>query len=296
MAPPAHPLEIAGLSEFAGSYDAILCDIWGVVHDGRACYAAACESLSRFRQGGGAVVLITNAPRPSPPVREQLDRLGAPRAIFDDLVTSGDVTLSLIAERGDAPVHHIGPERDLTLFEQLAATTGHKPPLTPLEEADYVVCTGLFRDDVERPEDYDAALATMLSRGAPMICANPDLVVHVGDTLIYCSGALAERYQAMGGVVLQAGKPFRPIYERAFDLAARARGGALEKSRTLAIGDGLLTDVKGASGFGLDVLFITAGIHRHELHATDALDAEALTRALSEAALEPKAAMPALAW
>ena len=172
---------LTGARDLLAGYDVVLCDVWGVIHNGREHFALACDALARFREGGGRVVLVTNAPRPNPPVREQLDRLGVPRSAFDDIVTSGDVTLAFIASHGNAPLHHIGPERDLTLFEILKKLTGHTPALVDLADATYVVCTGLFDDQTETPEDYDAAFAQMRARNLDFISANPDLVYHGVD-------------------------------------------------------------------------------------------------------------------
>lgn len=293
---PPLPRVIEGLSSLAHRYDVLLCDVWGVVHNGRRAFEKSCDALTRFRAAGGCVVLITNAPRPNPPIRLQLDGLGVPRSAFDDIVTSGDVTLAFIADRGAAPLYHIGPERDLTLFDILEGQTGVRPPLVDVEAADYVVCTGLFNDQTETPEDYDPALAIMHRRGLDLISANPDLVVHVGDRLIYCSGALADRFQRQGGRVLQAGKPFRPIYERAMSLAGKIRGQPADPRRTLAIGDAMRTDIQGACDFGLDALFVTSGIHRDELHPQTKLDEAALQQFLGRADCQPVAAIPELVW
>jgi HAD superfamily hydrolase (TIGR01459 family) len=287
---------IPGLSALAAQYDVLLCDVWGVVHNGKRSYERACDALMRFRAGGGTVVLITNAPRPNPPIRAQLDLLKVPREAFDDMVTSGDVTLSFIAERKAAPLYHIGPERDLALFDILEQQTGIRPPLVSVEAADYVVVTGLFNDQVETPEDYDVSLAVMRRRDLDMISANPDLVVHVGEKLIYCSGALAERYEQQGGRILQAGKPFRPIYDRALSIAETLRSGSIDKARVLAIGDAMRTDIQGASDFGVDALFVTSGIHRDELHPDSELDEAALRQFVGMATAKPKAAIAELVW
>src|SRR5215831_9211700 len=204
----------------AGDYDVVLCDVWGVVHNGVAAAAEAGDALTRFRERGGTVVLITNAPRPGEKVaRLTLDRLGVPRAAYDGIVSSGDVTRALIAARAGARVFHIGPERDLPLFEGLDA------PLAALEHADYAVCTGLNDDTVETPHDYRDLIARMRARSLPMICANPDVVVERGDKLVYCAGAIADPYAAAGGEVIYAGKPYRPIYEQALALADAALSG-----------------------------------------------------------------------
>jgi HAD superfamily hydrolase (TIGR01459 family) len=293
---------VSGLRDLANSYDAILCDVWGVVHDGQAAFAPACEALARFRQKGGRVALVTNAPRPRRPIFAQLAQLGVPREAFDVLVTSGDVTLSFMAERQNAPVFHIGPDRDLALFEALREEMGFRPPRVRLSEADYVLCTGLNRDDIETPDDYATQLSDMRARSLDFVCANPDLVVHVGDRLIFCAGALAASYEGMGGRVLQAGKPHSPIYDRALSEIAALREAPVDRSRTLAIGDAMRTDIRGACDAGLDALFITSGIHREELHPTggknrnDTLDHSAFEQFLDAADRRPTAALAKLIW
>ena len=288
---------LTGLREVAGRYDVVLSDVWGVLHDGKRAFSGPAEALARFREGGGTVVLITNAPRPSAPIREQLDTLGVPRDAYDDIVTSGDSTVALIAARGEGPFYHIGPARDRALMDEVQAKTGRRPELGALDEAAHVICSGLFDDRTEPPDHYEATYAAMRERGIEMICANPDVVVHVGDELIFCAGALAERYEALGGTVRYAGKPHAPIYDLALSLAARARGGDVQAGRVLAVGDGMRTDVAGAVGQGLDCLFITNGIHRDDTGPGDGtLDPEALGRFLAGAAHRPTFAMPDLAW
>jgi HAD superfamily hydrolase (TIGR01459 family) len=246
-------------STVAPRYDVVLCDIWGVVHDGIAAHAAACDALMRFRASGGAVVLITNAPRPSPWVIRQLDRLGVPPGAYDGVMTSGDLTREVITRRNGEAVFHIGPERDLTIFDGLGI------PLTSVEDAGYAVCSGLFDEYSETPDDYRGLVATMRERGLFMVCANPDLVVERGTERFYCAGAIADLYAAAGGEVLYAGKPHRPIYDAALAKAADVRGAPADPARTLAIGDSLRTDITGARAFGIDGLFVSGGIHAQEL-------------------------------
>ena len=296
MTNSSQPRIALGLSEFADRYDVVLCDIWGVVHNGQARYRAACDALQRFRAGGGTVILITNAPRPSPPILDQLQSLSVPRDVFDEMVTSGDVTLSYIAERPGQPIYHIGPERDFTLFEISEQQTGVKPQLVTLDEAAYVVITGLSDDRNETPDDYADQLATMRARQLDLVCANPDLVVHVGKELIYCAGAVAQAYEARGGRVLQAGKPFAPIYERALSFARKIRGTSVPRERILAIGDAMRTDIAGAVDFGVDALFVTRGIHRDELHDGAGIDLVAYRQFLEDNPRHPMAAIPELVW
>lgn len=292
----AAPRIIGGLGEIASHYDVILCDVWGVVHDGETHYAPATAALAAFRANGGAVVLITNAPRPSAPILRQLDHFGAPRAAYDALVTSGDVTIAAIANEPVAPVLHIGPRRDHSLFDEAAIVCGRKLRLAAAEEAGFAVCTGLYEDEgLLDPAQYDALFTRMLARRLTMICANPDLVVHVGAELIYCAGALAQAYAARGGLVVMAGKPHAPIYTRSLEVAAKALGRSVDRARVLAIGDAMRTDIEGAGREGLDALFITSGIHRADLHQDDgAIEHEAFLQFFAATPHAPRYAMPAL--
>jgi HAD superfamily hydrolase (TIGR01459 family) len=281
----------AHFATLAGDYDVVLSDVWGVVHNGAVASAEACDALARFRKRGGTVVLITNAPRPGAAVaRLTLDRLGVPRAAYDGIVSSGDVTHALIAARAGARLFHIGPERDLGLFDGLDA------PLAPLERADYAVCSGLVDDTVETPQDYQGLIARMRARALPMICANPDVVVERGDKLVYCAGAIADLYAAAGGEVIYAGKPYRPIYDQALALAEGVRGERVAHHRVLAIGDSVRTDLKGAAAFGIDCLFVTAGIHAEELGGRSDPDPAALSGIFAAAGVAPKAVMHRLSW
>jgi HAD superfamily hydrolase (TIGR01459 family) len=284
------PAFTSHFSTLAPAYDVVLCDVWGVVHNSVVAFADACDALTRFRQQGGTVVLITNAPRPSAVVMTILDELKVPRAAYDAIVSSGDVTRAVIAARAGKRVFHVGPERDVPMFE------GLDTPLAGVESADYVVCSGLFDDTTETPQDYAALIAAMRERELPMVCANPDVVVERGETLVYCAGAIADAYAAAGGSVLYAGKPYRPIYEQALAVARRARGRATEPARLLAIGDSVRTDLQGAAAFGIDCLFVTGGIHAEELGGRDRPNAAALGDIFAAAGLAPKAVMQRLVW
>jgi HAD superfamily hydrolase (TIGR01459 family) len=286
----AAPVLLEHFSLLASDYDAVLCDVWGVVHNGLAATPEAADALARFRRRGGTVVLISNAPRPSARVINMLDRLGVPRSVHDAVVTSGDVTREFVARRPGAMVYHLGPERDRSLF------TGLKISFAPIERADYVVCTGLFDDEVETPQDYRPRLERMRHADLLMVCANPDLVVERGDRLVYCAGAVAELYALLGGNVLYAGKPHRPIYDLAIEKIALARGATVALSRVLAIGDSVRTDLKGAAGLKLDCLFITQGIHAEELGTRHEPDLDRLVRFLAREGVEPQAVMRRLAW
>ena len=281
---------IGRFSPLAPNYDVLLCDVWGVVHNSLVASPEAHDALSRFRAKGGAVVLITNAPRPAAEVHAQLDKMGVPRAAYDSIVTSGDLSRSVVAARPGKAVFHIGPKRDLPLFDGLGVS------FVPNEAADYIVCTGLFHDEGETAEDYRAAFEKSRARGMFMLCANPDLVVERGTQLIYCAGALAELYEKMGGEVLYAGKPHPPIYAEALRRAAAARGQETPHARVLAIGDSLRTDMKGAQAFGVGSLFVTNGIHAEEVGTREAPDPARLAQAFTKYEVVPDAVTRHLAW
>ena len=286
----ATPTFTEHFSTLAGGYAAVLSDVWGVVHNGVAATETACDALIRFRNQGGTVMLITNAPRPGQVVTKFLDKLAVPRNAYDGIVSSGDVTHALIAARAGQRVFHIGPARDLPIYDGLDA------PTTALEHADYAVCSGLTDDTVETPHDYHDLIERMRARALPMICANPDVVVERGDKLVYCAGAIADLYAAAGGDVTYAGKPYRPIYEQALAIAEAARGRPVERHRVLAIGDSVRTDIKGAEAFGIDSLFVTAGIHAEELGARNNPDTSVLSDIFATAGVVPKAVMRRLNW
>jgi HAD superfamily hydrolase (TIGR01459 family) len=276
---------INGLSELAEGYDALLCDVWGVLHNGVAAFPAAVEALVKFRATRGPVGLITNAPRPASAIRPQLKSLGVPDDAYDALVTSGDVTRMAIAERPGARILHIGPDRDLSFYDGLDAT------LASESDAELISCTGLFDDTTETPDDYRPLLERLAARGLAMVCANPDIVVERGDDLIYCAGALARLYAEMGGEAVLVGKPHAPIYD-----AARRELAASGESRILAVGDGLPTDIRGAVDNRLPVLFVTGGIHAADFGPPHEPDAERVVARLNAENLEAVAFMPALCW
>ncbi len=271
-------------------YDVLLCDVWGVIHNGVAAFPEACEALARIRKNGATVLLISNSPRPNDSILPQLDAIGVPRHSYDGVVTSGDVSRAIIAERPGRKVFHLGPPRDLPLFAGLDA------PLADAENADYVVCSGLFDDTHETPENYRDLLQRLKVRGLFMLCANPDVVVERGAALIYCAGALADAYQAIGGEALYAGKPYLPIYQRALAQAEASRGTKVPLSRVLAIGDSVRTDLKGAAALGVDFLFLTSGIHAGEIGAGGNPDPATLAIFFEQAKMMPKAVMHRLVW
>lgn len=281
---------MSSLSAIAGNYDAILSDVWGVVHNGIAAHPTAVEALQRFRKGGGRVVLITNAPRPSPYIVEMLDDLHVPRDAYDAMVSSGDVTRTMLATYCGQTLHYVGPPKENDgLFEGLDIKLG------AAEDAKAVIVTDLDDDD-QTPDDYNDRIGVWLSRKLPMICANPDRVVEHGDRLIYCGGALADLYEARGGMIRMAGKPYRPIYEAALKAAETAAGRPVDRGRILAIGDSVRTDAIGAANAGLDLLFVTGSIHAGELDAFGSPDPQAIRDLVAPSGARLAAFMPRLAW
>ncbi len=238
---------VSSIAALTQGREAWLADVWGVIHNGVEPFAAACDACARFRLSGGLVVLLSNAPRPAASVAAQLDRIGVPRFAWDAIVSSGDAARTLVSAYGGRPVFHLGPERDLPIYDGIEVT------LAPAKEAAAVICTGLFDDEIETPDDYAEMLADFVSRSLPMVCANPDLVVERGSKLVYCAGALAQAYERAGGAVTYAGKPYLPIYEMTFATIARLKGRDVEKSKMLAIGDGLETDIAGAAAAGVEL-------------------------------------------
>ena len=288
--PPSPAIVTDHFAALAPHYDAVLSDVWGVVHNGIVATPAACEALVRFRAQGKTVILITNAPRPGAVVTKFIDRVGVPREAYDGIVSSGDVTRSVMAARPGKRVFHLGPERDLPIFEGLGLS------FVPMEQADYAVCTGLRDDETETAESYRAEFGEMRKRSLFMVCGNPDVVVERGNKLVYCAGALADLYAEMGGEVLYAGKPHPPIYQEALARIAEVRGTAPPLSRVLAIGDSVRTDLTGATGMGIDCLFVTAGIHAEELGGREDPNLEALNKMFAAAGIAPKAVMRGLVW
>lgn len=267
--------KLDGVAGLAHLYPIWLCDIWGVIHNGEEAYEAAVEALTRYRSSGGAVALITNAPRPSPEVALQLDNFGVPSDAYDAIITSGDVTRTLLEERQSQVMFHLGPERDAPIYAGLDIEFG------AIEEAEVILCTGLFNDDTETPDDYADMLNDAAEREVPMICANPDRVVQRGDKLLYCAGALADVYAPSGAEIIYAGKPYAPIYDLALARLEEFCGMTPEAKHVLAIGDGMQTDIAGAAALGFDALFITGGIHAQEIEA-DQNDGQARSELLHE--------------
>jgi HAD superfamily hydrolase (TIGR01459 family) len=295
MSPPSaspRPTLVSRLSEILDGYDAILCDVWGVIHNGRESYSAACEALSRAQSERGIpVVLVSNSPRPAEDVKPQLHALMVPDHAWAGFVTSGDATQAELRRRAPGPVWTIGPARDEPLYKGLDLVRG------TVETAAFISATGLFDDEQETPEDYRAALTVAAGRGLPLVCANPDRIVQRGDRMIFCAGALADLYESLGGRTVMAGKPYAPIYELALEEVVRLMGRPVDRRKVLAIGDGLITDVTGAQGQGIDCLFVTDGIHAADVRDADGqISLRRIVTLLQDQGLVAAYATPHLVW
>ncbi|TCU27927.1 HAD superfamily hydrolase (TIGR01459 family) [Rhizobium azibense] len=278
---------IGSFAEITSQYDAIFCDVWGVLHNGVDPFPTAAAALEAARDEGLAVILITNSPRIAPQVVAQLRQIGIQDGAYDRIVTSGDVTRGLIAQ-GPKKVFLLGPDRDLAIIEGLGVER------VDAKDAETVVCTGFFDDETEKPEDYTDMLEDFQARNVPMVCANPDLVVERGHRIIPCAGAMAAYYHQLGGEIRIAGKPHAPIYDAVLATAHELRGD-FPKSRILAIGDGMPTDVHGALDYGLDLLYISGGIHAKEYTLNGETDEAILHAYLEREKAAPKWWMPRLA-
>lgn len=253
---------INALADIAGQYDVLYCDLWGCLHDGKRLYPAAVAALRDFRARGGAVALITNAPRTHAAVRARLERMGLPRDAWDVIAASGDATQeAMLMGAAGRRLWHVGPGKDDDLFNDIPAALAKHPSIerVPFDQAEGIICTGPFDEFNDHPEDYRGRFLAAKTRDLKMLNANPDLVVDHGETRIICAGTLAQLYEEMGGEVLSFGKPHPPIY----DLTRRRLeeiGITYHNDHVLAVGDGIDTDIKGAQLEGIDALFITGGL------------------------------------
>ncbi|MGI9479967.1 MAG: TIGR01459 family HAD-type hydrolase [Hyphomicrobiaceae bacterium] len=284
------PPIIENAGELLARYEVLFCDVWGVVHNGRTAYVEGCAALKRFRERGGSVVLVSNAPRTPESVARVLAEKNVPADCWDAIVASGGIARAHAVERGFTRVHHIGPDRDLDVFD------GSGMQRVALDDAEAIFCTGLRHDRRETGEDYRAQLSPSATRQLPFICANPDLVVDVGTMRLPCAGAIAAVYESMDGPVYWAGKPHATAYEAALVRAGELRGATVAKHHVLAIGDSVRTDVAGARAFGIDTLFIGQGIHNREIARDGAIDVDALATLFGGDAPQASAAMMTLRW
>ena len=288
----SQPILLNGLSDIAADYDAVFCDIWGVIHNGRQHFPSAIAALRRFKAERGPVILISNSPRPHDDLVLQLASLDIHDDSYSDIISSGDATREYLRKFAPSgPAWRIGDPRENNLY------AGIDIQLTSdLAKAAFISCSSPYDDENDTLDQYEHAFTLAAARKLVMICANPDKVVQRGDQIIMCAGSLADLYASLGGPVIMAGKPYAPIYELCYDALAKM-GKPTDKTRILAIGDGLPTDVLGANGQGLDLIFIAAGIHVVEAtNAQGVLDPLMLKALLDVQSAEAKYVAEALRW
>ena len=283
---------LAGVSEIADQYDALILDLWGVVHNGVEPYPGVLDCMAKLHEAGKKVVLLSNAPRQSDKVKDQVAGFGVPREAYDVLVTSGDVTRLHVQRRDDdwhaalgQKYFHVGPDRDHGLLHGTGVDE-----VKDMADADFVLTSGLYDDEVDTEADYDEIFAKARSRNLPMICANPDLSVMRGTKMVLCAGSIAAHYEKMGGEVRYNGKPYPPGYELCFE-----RLGGIEKSRIIGVGDSFRTNIAGANNVGIASLFVLSGIHAEELGG-DQQDAVKIEAAAIKAGHMPTAAVAGFYW
>lgn len=291
MPPLKSPPIVTSCARLLARYDVLFCDVWGVVHDGHTAILPSNDALRRFRAQGGTVILLTNAPQPAGRVADILAEKNVQPDVWDAIVTSGEIALGVVREQGYQAIHHIGPEwRSRPLMAKLPGLVGD------VGVADAIVCSGLVDDHNQTAESYRPLLERALQRRLPFICANPDLWVHVGEKLLPCAGVIAALYEEMGGPVVWAGKPHKPVYDAAFQRAAELRESPVPGSRILAIGDALRTDLAGAEAAGVDALFVGSGIHRDEVMEQGAIVPAKLERLFADGAPAAIAATAVVSW
>ncbi len=275
------------LADIPNRYDALFCDLWGCLHNGVAPFPDAVSALQGFRQRGGAVILLTNAPRQRAVVERQLDAMGVPRDAWDAVATSGDsARAAMFTGAVGRKVWFMGEPSDRVVFDpmQIIDNPVAITPV-PLAEAEGIVCTGPF-DPFADPDTLRPQLLLAKTRGLPLLCANPDVVVDRGETRIWCAGAVAALYTAMGGQSFYFGKPYPPVYDLA-RLRLAALGRTVDDRRILAVGDGISTDIAGAMGEDLDSLFITGGLAAAETATSHQPAPDALADFLGRHMLSP---------
>ncbi len=278
---------IERLDDISSRYDVLLCDLWGCVHDGVRPYPAAVTALQKFRNTGGRVILVTNAPRQRSAVQAHLDSMGLPRDAYDDIASSGDAARAAMY-RGAVgrKVWFMGEAHDEVFFEPMAMI---EDPVeitrVPLDEAEGIVCTGPF-DPLAELAELRPQLLYAKQKGLKLLCANPDIVVDRGSVREWCAGAVARLYTEMGGESLYFGKPHPAIYDLV-RIRLAALGVQADPSRFLAVGDGIRTDILGAQEEDIDSLFITGGLAAEETKTSQQPDPDALEAFISREMVTP---------
>jgi HAD superfamily hydrolase (TIGR01459 family) len=295
-APALSPIALyPSVATLAARYDGFVLDLWGVIHDGITPYPGVADTLARLKAAGKRVVLLSNAPRRAREIVRAMDeKMGLPPALYDALISSGEAAYQALRRREEPwlqalgrACYLMGPARDHGMLEGIDLRRVKR-----MEEAEFILATGVDWDD-DRLDLYLPALEIAAGRRLTMVCANPDLVVIRGGKRIICAGTLAQRYESLGGEVRYFGKPHAPIYRLCFE-----RLGIADKSRIVAVGDSLRTDIAGAAAAGIDAVLVTGGIHAEELGIAhgEHPDPDVLAQICARAGHMPQAAIPAFVW
>lgn len=278
------PRVVHTVTEFAKDYDALLVDSYGVLNDGSHVYGGALDCLAKLRAQGKVIIVLTNTPRPAAVVKEELGRVGITVSAYDDLVSAGEVAMNALSghafqSRGiGRRCYYIGPERSRPLLGDLGLEE-----VARIDQCDLALITGL-KSPSHVVDDYEEVLVQLANRELPTICVNPDRYAIRGGQFGPASGAVGRRLEELGGKVVYIGKPYPDIYQTAFNRAEE-----LGAHRVACVGDGLETDILGASSFGIDSLFIAGGVHHVELGQCDVVDEEKLRVLCSRFGVVPSA-------
>ena len=282
-----------GLQDMIGGLDLVICDLWGVMHDGIVLHPPAVTAIQNARTAGAQTVFLSNAPRPRGHVRDFLAGMGLPPPLADNVVTSGGLARDEVRNLYQgARLYHLGPAEDHNTIDGLPVEVVADPA-----DAEIILATGLEYSDVAA---HRALLSPLAERGVPFLCANPDRVVHVGERLYHCAGIVADLYETMGGDVHWFGKPTAAALQSCLTEVGMAQGHPGD--RILMVGDSLQTDMEGARAAGYQGLFIAGGIHRDEVPLLDraagaaGIETQAFQKILGAEKAVPHAVMNKLEW
>ena len=246
-------IKINNFSEIFEKYDSIICDIWGVIHNGQELFESSIDCLYELKNNSYPVILVSNAPRPGGEIKLILEKMGLKKDCYDKIITSGDLTQKILNDGTlGSNCYHIGPDRDLKIFEGINVNR------VDFDVSDFIFITGLFNDEEEDENTYLPLLEKSKKRKLKLLCANPDIWVQRGSDLIPCAGAISKKYESIGGEVINIGKPFQPIFDEAMKNIDNLGKGKF--SSTIVIGDGIDTDIKGANDYKLDSLLTLGGL------------------------------------
>ena len=236
----------------AEKYDAFILDLWGVIHDGLALYPGVRECISEIRAHNKKIVFLSNAPRRASVVIAGLERFGIPATQYDAAMSSGEAGFHFLKNTNDwgKRYYFIGPDRDAGVLDGLDYIR-----VATVAECDFILNAGFGTDD-EPMSTHESVIAAGLTHKKQMLCINPDFeVVRITGARALCAGAIADEYEKRGGAVKYLGKPYPDVYDTCFDILKN-----IAKSRILAVGDNLHTDIAGAKQADIDSALVLGGM------------------------------------